>query len=321
MVALQDRVLAVFHAGCGGVLETQVRLDWLDRPGRAECGTRWPLVSAIYAALVEDGELPETMPPREWRRVDGVLTLAGRAPQIVEVDEVQHFNRFRAATLAHYPDDIALGFPKVVWRRVSETKKRLEGGGFAVPRPPLFPMPGGRHRQRALRDALADLLPAVNGFGPTIRIGDFEVEGWIWADDAVLRLRDLVVDRLDDPGPASPEAGLPVPAPGDDSSGARRAAPARPPLGGSTTQRITAADLQAGRIRLPADTKAFFPTARALVEIVLRGERLTVRYDPRTGPDRARSAVLSIGKSTLGRLVAEDEALTVGSRDGVVRLD
>ena len=37
-------------------------------------------------------------------------------------------------------------------------------------------MLGVRHRQRAFRDALADLLPALHGFGPTIRIGHFEVE-------------------------------------------------------------------------------------------------------------------------------------------------
>lgn len=41
-------------------------------------------------------------------------------------------------------------------------------------------MPGGRHRQRAFRDALADLLPPLHGFGPTIRIGHFEVERWAW---------------------------------------------------------------------------------------------------------------------------------------------
>ena len=51
----------------------------------------------------------------------------------------------------------------------------------------------GGHRQRAFRDALADLLPPVHGFGPTIRIGYFQVEGWIWDEEpATERLAELV---------------------------------------------------------------------------------------------------------------------------------
>lgn len=56
--------------------------------------------------------------------------------------------------------------------------------------------PGGRHRQRAFRDALADLLPELYGFGPTIRITDFEVEPWIWDRGAAKQMRSLVDERL-----------------------------------------------------------------------------------------------------------------------------
>lgn len=87
------------------------------------------------------------------------------------------------------------------------------------------------------------------------------------------------------------------------------------------TQRVTQADLAAGRIRLPREAKRFFPSERGSVEVVLRGERLTGRYDPRTGPDRERSAVLTLEKQALARLVQPDEVLeVVRGPAGVVRL-
>jgi hypothetical protein len=56
-------------------------------------------------------------------------------------------------------------------------------------------MPGGRHRERAFRDPLADLLPPLHGFGPTIRIGHFEVQRRAWTDDAFEPMRDLLSGR------------------------------------------------------------------------------------------------------------------------------
>jgi hypothetical protein len=38
-----------------------------------------------------------------------------------------------------------------------------------------FPFPGGRHAQRALFDAMRDLLPAKHGLAPTVRISEFDV--------------------------------------------------------------------------------------------------------------------------------------------------
>jgi TDG/mug DNA glycosylase family protein len=93
-------------------------------------------------------------------------------------------------------------------------------------------------------------------------------------------------------------------------------------LGKSITQRVNAVDLQAGRIRLPGETKRFFPAVRGFVTINLRGTRLDAAYDPRTGPDRERSAVLSIGRERLQPLVKPDEILTVSRGSaGVVRID
>jgi hypothetical protein len=199
MPELESRVLQMLVAATGGWIETQTAPDWLVRPGRGECGERWSLIQAIYSALTQGRQLPDAMPTRERRRVDGILRLGGLPSQIVEIDESQHFNKFRLATLELYPGSLRLGFPKASWVAASRAKKRLEAGGFARPCPPLFPATNGRHRQRAFRDSLCDLLPDIHGFGPTIRIADFEVEAWIWLADAPERLRPLLADRVAQP--------------------------------------------------------------------------------------------------------------------------
>jgi TDG/mug DNA glycosylase family protein len=110
---------------------------------------------------------------------------------------------------------------------------------------------------------------------------------------------------------------------------AMRARPRAPRLSASAsgpTQRVTAVNLGAGRIRLPArgvsGAKAAFPDHRADVAVIIRGTRLTARYDPRDGPDRERSGVLTVGRVTLQGLVDEDDVLDVTlGEDGVLRLD
>jgi hypothetical protein len=91
---------------------------------------------------------------------------------------------------------VRVAFDRSVWLRASEAKVRLEGGRFGRPKPPLFPHEDGRHRQRAYRDALADLLPAVHGWLPTLRIADFEIKAWIYERGAGARLADLLAKRL-----------------------------------------------------------------------------------------------------------------------------
>jgi hypothetical protein len=175
--------------------ETRHTPPWLLRPGRIECGTSWSTVCSIYRELT-DSDLPELMPPRETRRVDAVLDIGDGAPRILEVDETQHFNRYRAMTLRRYPPDTRVAFPVEVWIEQSEKKVRLEGGGFGKPKPPLFPAEHGRHAQRAFRDMLADLLPLEHGWSPTLRIGDFEVAAWIHTPQAEHCMAELLDARL-----------------------------------------------------------------------------------------------------------------------------
>lgn len=48
---------------------------------------------------------------------------------ILEVDEKQHFNAYRAATLRRYKDEIPLAFDADLWIALGRQIK-LEGSGF-----------------------------------------------------------------------------------------------------------------------------------------------------------------------------------------------
>jgi len=192
-LGLQREVLSHVHAILGG--EQEATPSFLMRPGKHECRQAWPLVCQLYTALA-NAHLPDVMPPRERRSVDSVVRARGEAPRIIEFDESQHFNRYRAKTLELYPLGHPLGFSQEAWLQRCGLKRKLEGGGFARPRPPLFPAENGRHQQRAYRDALCDLLPPLHGFLPTLRIADFEVAGWIHTPSARLKMSELLRVRL-----------------------------------------------------------------------------------------------------------------------------
>ena len=189
---LQERVLEVLEAAVRRRITRAPRPEWLSRPGRQECRTEWKRIRHIYRQLTDGMELPETMPPKEWRELDGLFGGRGLPLRLVEIDERQHFNEFRAMTLSLYPKSNRLGFPAEIW--LAESRRRVVRAGRATP--PLFSMAGGRHRQRAFRDAMTDLLPPLYGYAPTLRVADFEVEPWIWQRGAAPRLRRLIEPRL-----------------------------------------------------------------------------------------------------------------------------
>lgn len=169
--------------------------DWIKRPGRAEGQRRWKLICDMYGELT-GMELPEVMPSRESRRLDCVLQRRGEPPRIIEFDETQHFNAYRAQTIRRYPRSARVAFDRRAWLRECDAKTRMEGVGFGTPKPPLFPHPDGRHRQRAFRDALVDVLPAVHGWLPTLRIAYFEVP-WLHERGAKTRISELITPRLE----------------------------------------------------------------------------------------------------------------------------
>lgn len=99
-----------------------------------------------------------------------------------------------------------------------------------------------------------------------------------------------------------------------------QASGSRPLESSEQTQRVTAADMSRGQIRLPRGAKRLFPATKAAVEIVLRGTRVQAAYDPRVGPDRDRSAVLRVGVPVMRELVGENEVLRISRGIGGVLL-
>jgi len=196
----QKAVLDLIEQVTGGVIDHEVP-DWLKRPGKIECGNRWPLICQMYQELT-GLELPELMPTKEWRQVDGILKCGTLAPRIIEVDEVQHFNCYRSTMLRLYPRAVPLAFDRNAWIKQSQAKVRLETGKFDMPMPPLFDCEHGRHMQRSFRDALCDILPQDYGFSPTLRIAYFEMAGWdkknkMWSNvnDARKKMKALLADH------------------------------------------------------------------------------------------------------------------------------
>lgn len=69
------------------------------------------------------------------------------------------------------------------------------------------------------------------------------------------------------------------------------------------TQKVTAVDLREGRIRCGVKIKPHMPTTKTTLTVSLRGTELEAAYDPRNGPDRPRSGVLTINKRDLQTLI------------------
>lgn len=64
------------------------------------------------------------------------------------------------------------------------------------------------------------------------------------------------------------------------------------------TQVLTAADIAAGRIRVPRSTKYLLPSEKSQLDVVFKGTPLRARWDPRLGP-RERSGTIGVGRSVL----------------------
>jgi hypothetical protein len=195
----QTRVLQLIESAMRRRLSRSVAPDWLVRPGRDEMGHLWRTFRLMYRRLTDGMELPDNMPFRERRSIDGLMGGRGQPSRLIEIDERQHFNEFRLITLRLYPKDARVAYPLDDWIASSRHTRAIRGGGWAKPKPPLFPMDGGRHRQRAFRDALADLLPPIHGFAPTLRVSESEVQGWMYDRGAVKRMRTLLDERLGEP--------------------------------------------------------------------------------------------------------------------------
>ena len=107
-------------------------------------------------------------------------------PFIVEFDENQHFSRPRLVTLAHYPDEIAVGFSVARWQDLCREIAAVDD------------TPIDRDERRAWYDTLRDLLPQVHGFKPTVRLYAAETQWCAFAVAArdITTFRALIEQRL-----------------------------------------------------------------------------------------------------------------------------
>jgi hypothetical protein len=192
-VKIQNAVIELVRQVTGSTIEATTP-EWLIRPGKMECGKRWPLVCTIYHDLT-GLVLPEVMPANDRRTLDCIVRFGASKLRVLEVDEIQHFNHYRGMTLRRYPANWPVAFDLHDWIPLCKDEPKQKGD-FAKAMPPLFPHDGGRHRQRAFRDALADLLPPDHGYLPTLRIADFEVKGWLNAASAKERMAALLETKL-----------------------------------------------------------------------------------------------------------------------------
>lgn len=80
---------------------------------------------------------------------------------------------------------------------------------------------------------------------------------------------------------------------------------------------VTAADVASGQIRITQGPKAALalPRVKTTVSLTLRGEPMTVTWDPRLGPDKERSGLLRIGKEEATRLLGGPASLSIDRDD------
>ena len=123
----------------GRPIQKKTAPDWLMRPGRVECGERWPLVRQIYRELT-GSELPDVMPEDERRQVDGILKCPFCGPRIIEVDARRDFNCYRGVTLRRYATDLRLSFDPKIWIEHSQTEPRQKSEGGRHRNLPFSPM-------------------------------------------------------------------------------------------------------------------------------------------------------------------------------------
>jgi hypothetical protein len=100
-----------------------------------------------------------------------------KPPFIVEFDESQHFSRPRLISLSLYPKELKSGFPLSRWQELCRLIDARDDTPF------------DRDERRAWYDTLRDLVPAVHGFRPTVRLYAEEFH-WCALDGASGRDRE-----------------------------------------------------------------------------------------------------------------------------------
>ncbi len=70
---------------------------------------------------------------------------------------------------------------------------------------------------------------------------------------------------------------------------------------------------QPGQVRVTRKPKRALglPSAKTLLTVSLRGEEMTVPWDPRLGPDKERSGLIRLGKGNMVRLIGDATTMII----------
>ena len=81
----------------------------------------------------------------------------------------------------------------------------------------------------------------------------------------------------------------------------------------SYTLNVTQADIAAGQVRVTREPKRALglPSVKTTLSVSLRGEKVTVPWDPRLGPDKERSGLIRLGKGNMVRLLGEASTIII----------
>jgi hypothetical protein len=145
------RLLAAVYSSC----LTGYSFPWPAKPEEYQKTIIGGALRQIHAALqrsrgYQDFAKSAYMPPCDF--------YVPASAFILEFDESQHFTQARRLTLSLYPAQVEVGFPLGEWMHLCSVINASDDE------------PPDRDERRAWYDTLRDLLPAIHGLKPTVRL-------------------------------------------------------------------------------------------------------------------------------------------------------
>lgn len=186
--------------------------EWLrNSPSFDDHAMKWEKISHLYSLLVDNKWMLNSVIRDNFDKINygkQRIDIWFEEPYnfIFEFDESQHFNQFRLMTLEKYDEYNQSSFDLKHYLSLTRQKIVKPGtSGFQKLKTfdPLFPpmlegeKQDNRFRQRAFRDFLKDITPALKGFNPTIRISyqitNSEIEEF--SESGLARIKEHILQR------------------------------------------------------------------------------------------------------------------------------
>ncbi len=192
-----QHAFGVAAARDGVGLTTRRLHDWLTRRGHLglppEASDAIDVLRAMFIELGGDEDHLATR--TDGRRLSGDYYYAP-TDALVEVDEVQHFTRYRRRVLELYPAGTAHDFDLDQYVNLCDQHWRVAERKFTNQKPEMFPGEHARARQRAYYDALRDLGASAVGHSGVLRAPALEpgVSDWDKGVAAWMAVRHRLVE-------------------------------------------------------------------------------------------------------------------------------